>query len=205
MQLFIRKPENKQLTIKNMALSDILDKIKEETEAKIKELNEQYEAKLSALESEFEEKKQKAKAQMDSQVSANSKKIVSKMETLAKMEAKNKLLKEKRALLDEIFNEALNKLSSAENYKDMLVALLKNSNIEGDDVLIMPAKGKEEETKAALQASGKPYKLADKSADIKGGFILKSEKIEIDSSFESILYKQLKDQLELEIAKFLFT
>jgi len=188
-----------------MALSDILDKIKEETDLKMAELNEEYEAKILAFEAEIKEKKEKAKKEMDEQVKVNSKKILNKMETAAMMEAKSKLLKEKRGLLDSIFDEVLDRLISAENYKEMIVGLLKASEIEGDNVLLVPAKGKEEVTASALSASGKPYKMADKSSHIKGGFILESDKIEINNSFESILNKQLRDDLELDVAKMLFT
>lgn len=188
-----------------MALSDILDKIKEETDSKIEELNDEYKARILALEAEVKEKKEKAKEEMDEQVRVNSKKILNKMETAAMMEAKSKLLKEKRDLLDSIFGEVLDRLVSADNYKEMITGLLKASEIEGDNVLLVPAKGKEDVTASALSASGKPYKMADKSANIKGGFILESERIEIDNSFESILNKQLRDDLELDIAKMLFT
>ncbi len=188
-----------------MALSDILEKIKEETDAKIKDLNEQFDAKLSTLESEFKEKKEKAKNEMDEQVAKNSKKILNKMETVAKMEAKNKLLKEKRALLDDIFEQALEALIQADDYQEMIKTLLEKTEIESDDVSVIPAKGKEDETKKALEESGKNYKMAEKSADIKGGFILQSDKIEVNNSFESILHKQLRDDLELDIAKMLFT
>jgi len=187
-----------------MALSDILDKIKEETEAKMAEINSEYEAKTLALEAEFKEKKEKSKAEMDSQVITNSKKILNKMKTAAMMEAKSKLLREKRELLDSIFADVLEKLSAADNYKEMIEGLLKNSDIEGEDVLLVPAKGKEDVTARALLASGKSYKMSDESIGIKGGFILESDKIEIDNSFESILNKQLRDDLELDIAKMLF-
>lgn len=187
-----------------MALSDILEKIKEETDAKIKDLNEQFEAKLATLEADFEKKKEKAKNEMDEQVARNSKKILNKMETVAKMEAKNKLLKEKRDLLDDIFNNALEALVQEDEYRKMITSLLKKTDIEGDDVRVIPAKGKEDETKKALEESGKKYTMAEKSADIKGGFILQSEKIEVNNSFESILHKQLRDDLELDIAKMLF-
>jgi V/A-type H+-transporting ATPase subunit E len=187
-----------------MALSDILDKIKEETDSKMREINEQHEAKLSTLEVDFKEKKDASKAEMDQQVTANSKKILNKMETVAKMEAKNKLLRDKRELLDSVFAEALDSIVNSGEYKNIITSLLKSSNIEGN-VVVVPAAGKENETSSALSASGKSYKMANESADIKGGFILKSDKMEIDNSFESILYKQLRDNLELDIAKMLFT
>ena len=126
------------------------------------------------------------------------------MTTHAKMEAKNKLLGEKRELLDAIFDEALKQLVSSPNYKDMLVNLFKHTSLKGDDVEVCPANGKEEETRAAIAASGKEYKMCDCKSNIKGGFILKSAKIEIDNSFESILNKQLRSDLELEVARTLF-
>ncbi|MFC1647728.1 V-type ATP synthase subunit E [Patescibacteria group bacterium] len=187
-----------------MALTDILDQIKKDTEEKMKTLKKEHADKLKGIDEEFEKKEKDSSKEMDEQVAENSKKILNKMKTHAKMEAKNKLLKEKRELMDSIFKEALKQLVNSDNYKDMLVSLLKHTGLKGDDVKVCPAKGKEEETKSAIEASGKEYKLCDCSADIKGGFILKSEKIEIDNSFESILNKQLKDDLELEVAKTLF-
>lgn len=187
-----------------MALKDILDQIKEETQKKLDEINEEFDKKMQDINEEFERKMAKARAKTDEQVEVNSKKIMNKMTTVAKMEAKNKLLKEKRELIDEIFGEALEKLSESKNYKSLIKELLKRSAIKGDDVKLIPAKGKEKETSEALSESGLSYKLADKSANIKSGFILKSGKIEINNSFDSILNKQLRDELELDIAKILF-
>jgi len=187
-----------------MALTDILEEIKKETEDKLKTLEKEHADKLKGLDEKFTEMKKEAEAEMDEQVAENSKKILNKMTTHAKMEAKNKLIREKRDLIEGVFEQALDKLAKSDNYKDMLVALLKHGGISGDDVTVCPAKGKEEETKAAISAAGKDYKLCDKSLDIKGGFVLRSAKIEIDNSFESILYKQLKDDLELEVAGSLF-
>ncbi len=187
-----------------MALTDILEEIKKETEEKMKALEKTHADKLKGLDKKFEEKKKEAEEEMDEQVSENSKKILNKMTTHAKMEAKNKLIREKRDLIESIFKAALDELARSDKYKEMLVNLLKNSDIEGEDVKICPAKGREEETKSAISAAGKDYALCQESLPIAGGFVIKSDKIEIDNSFESILYKQLKDDLELEVAKSLF-
>ena len=187
-----------------MALEDIIEQIKKENQKKVDEINEEYDKKMKKLDKELEDMKQEAKAATNNQVETNSKKIMNKMTTVAKMEAKNKLLQEKRELIDEIFKSALNKLTESEDYKKLVKELLVHSKIEGDDIKVIPAKGKEDETKEALEDSGKDYEMADESADIRGGFILVSEKVEVDNSFESILNKQLKDEIELEIAKTLF-
>ncbi len=188
-----------------MALSDILEQIKKETQEKLDTLKKEHEQVIQKIDAEFEKLKKTAEQDMEEKVSVNSKKIRNKMITLAKMEAKNKLLKEKREIMDAVFKEALEVLVSSSDYQKLLTELLKHSSVKGDSIKIVPAKGKESDTKAALAASGKSYELDDKSADIKGGFILKSDKIEIDNSFEAILFKQLRDDLELEVAKNLFS
>lgn len=186
-----------------MALADILQKIQKETEEKLKKLEEGHKAKLKKLEDEYEKKKKVAAEDMEKKVAANVEKIHNKAKILAKMEAKNKLLKEKRELIDKLFDEALEKLSKSSEYEKFITSLMSRSSLEGD-VYVVPAKGKEDETKKAIKESKKDYKLVDKPAPIKGGFILKTDKIEVDNSFESILKKELKYELELEIAKILF-
>jgi vacuolar-type H+-ATPase subunit E/Vma4 len=188
----------------NMALKDILEQIKKETEEKINTLKKEHDKKMKEIDSKFGALKKEAGKEMNEQVKVNSKKILNKMSTVAKMEAKNKLLKEKRELLDVIFETALEKLASSGDYQKMLTGLLKHSELSGEGITVVPAKGKESDTKAAVENSGKNYRIAERSAAIKGGFILKSDKIEIDNSFESILNKQLRDDLELEVAKTLF-
>lgn len=187
-----------------MALSDILEQIKKETESKMESLNKEFDKKLKALEEDYENRKKVASEEMDEQVAQNSAKILNKMTTHAKMESKNKLLKEKRELMAGLFDAALEQLANSSNYQDLIVGLLKHTSVHGDDITICPPKGKEDVTRHAISAAGKDYKLCEKSLNIKGGFVLKSAKIEVDNSFESILNKQLKSDLELEVAKTLF-
>ena len=188
-----------------MALQDILEQITSETEQKLDGIQAKHEDALKKLENEFAVLTKKTDQSMEEKVKANSVKIMNKMTTHARMEAKNKLLREKRGIMDEVFETALDSLISAGNYKDNLVHLLKNSKIEGENISVIPAKGKEDVTKSALQTSGKSYQMANKTADIRGGFILESDKIEIDNSFGSILNNQLRGNLELEVAKTLFS
>ena len=84
--------------------------------------------------------------------------------------------------------------------------MLNKADLEGEgEVKVVSAKGKEDSTKKAIAASGKNYSIDDKSINIQGGFILKTEKIEIDNSFETIIKKQLREELEINVHKLLFT
>ncbi|MBU1992875.1 MAG: V-type ATP synthase subunit E [Patescibacteria group bacterium] len=187
-----------------MALQDILEKIKKEAGVSLKKLEDEHRAKAKKLEEEYERKKKAAAEDMELKVKKNTEKIREKAEILAKMEAKNELLKEKRKVINTVFEEAIEAISKSSHYEDILAGLLKKCDLEGDNAEVVPAKGKENETKKALSASGKSYKIAEHATHIKGGFILKGGKMEIDNSFESIIGKELKDELELEIAKVLF-
>lgn len=187
-----------------MALSDILEKIKEEAEAKIAELEKEYKAKIEQLEKENKEKQKDIDEEMHRKVEENNKKIIAKAENLAEIERKNQLLHAKRQIIEESLENSIVELSKLDNYEEVVMTMLKNTELKGDNVVVVPAKGKEETTKAAIQKSGKNYFLSEKSASITGGFILKTDTVEIDNSFSTIVKEQLREDLEIKLHKQLF-
>lgn len=187
-----------------MALSDILAKIKEEIQNQAKEFEKAHEAELAELKKQFADKEKDQASAMDKKVENHCSRIIEKTEILAEMEGKNALLHAKREMIDEIFEAATEELVKSSKYEEILVDLLKKADFKEDSVEIVPAKGKEAETKKAISASGKHFKMSEKSAHIKGGFIIRSKEIEIDNSFKTIIQTQLRDDLEIEVAKLLF-
>lgn len=187
-----------------MALQDILDKISQQTEEKLKQLATQFENEKKRLAEENDRKKGKISEDMEKKVEDNQRKIMEKAETLAERETKNQILTAKHKVLEEALEEAANKLSKAENYEEILAGMMQKIQIQ-DDAVIIPARGKEEATKKALQKSGKSFSISEKSANIKGGFILQTDTLEIDNSFETIIKNQLRSELEIKLHKLLFT
>lgn len=187
-----------------MALQDILEKLEKEAETAIAQLEAEFEEKKKELEKTAAAKLKEVEKNMDTLLEADTEKLREKIRMEAQMEAKNKLLTAKRALLWEILNKAVKQLHAAENYEEILVHMLKKTDLE-ESAEIVPAKGKEQQTKNAIHASGKKYRLSEHSANIAGGFILKTEKIEMDNSFETILLQELKQNLEIEMHKLLFS
>lgn len=186
-----------------MALTDILAKIKKETDEKIAQLEKNFEAKKKSLEEEDREKRKRIENDMDEKVEERSKKLIEKAENLAERERKNKFLQAKHRLIDKALEQTIAALISSDKYETFIVNMLKKSDLKGD-VVVVPAKGKEDLTKKAIKESGKDYSLADHSAHIKGGFILKTEKIEVDNSFEMIIGGQLREDLEIKLHKLMF-
>ncbi|MFH1534065.1 MAG: hypothetical protein ABID64_03980 [Nitrospirota bacterium] len=187
-----------------MALSDILEKIKKEAALKVAELEKEYKAKIEQLEKENKEKQKDIDEEMHRKVEENTKKIIAKAENLAEIERKNQLLHAKRQILEEALESAVEELSKLDNYEEVLTTMLKNTELKGDNVVVVPAKGKEEATKAAIQKSGKSYFLSEKSEKLSGGFILKTDTVEIDNSFSTIVKEQLREDLEIKLNKLLF-
>lgn len=185
-----------------MALTDILEKIDKEAQAQINELVTEFEKKKKELESEAKESQKKAEAEMAAKAEADAARMTETAKLEAEMAAKNQLLRAKREIIDETLKKAVEKLSDSDNYEEILTEIIKRADIEAAQVI--PAEGKEEATRSAIQKSGKGYTLASESAKIAGGFILKSEKLEIDNSFETIILQELRPDLEIELHKLLF-
>ncbi len=187
-----------------MALIDIIKKIDKEAANKIAQLEKDFERKKQSLEDTYKKKQKALDEEIHTKIEEKNQKILEKTKMLGEMEAKNILLKEKRAIIGETVDQAIETLASSDKLEDILVSMLKNVDIDSENIVITPAKGKEEVTKKAIKAAGKDFFLSDKSANIKGGFIVKTEKIEIDNSFETIIKEQLKEVIEIELNKTLF-
>jgi V/A-type H+/Na+-transporting ATPase subunit E len=187
-----------------MPLIDILDKIKKDTDDFIAKLEREYKEKRDKLEKESKEKQKKIDEDIFKKIEEKSKKIIEKAKNLAEREEKNKFLLAKRELIDNAMTQAIENLSKSKDYETIITNMLKVANIEDENVVIIPSKGREEVTKNAIKNSGRSFYLSDKSSNIKGGFILKTEKIEIDNSFETLINEQLRDNLEIKINKLLF-
>jgi len=187
-----------------MALADILEKINKETLQRIKKLEDEFSAKKKELEKSYDKKQKEIEENMHVKVEENSKKIIEKAENLAEREAKNRLLEGKRRIIDEALEEAIENLSKSDDYEKILTDMLEKTPIEDENAVVIPAKGKEDHTKKAIQKSGKKYFLSEKHGDFKGGFIIKTDKIEIDNSFETIINDQLKEELAIKLHKTLF-
>lgn len=185
-----------------MALSDILDKIQEEALVRADELKAEFETRKKALQTQNLEILKKLEEDNDRRTAAEAAGIKEKAQMEAEMEAKNSLLKARRELIENTLVKAVEALASAERYEDLLTEMMKKADLESAEVI--PAKNKEESTAKAIAKSGKNYRLSSESGLFKGGFIIKSDKIEIDNSFETVITGQLKNMLEIELNKMFF-
>jgi V/A-type H+/Na+-transporting ATPase subunit E len=129
----------------------------------------------------------------------------------ANLKARNEKLKAKQEVISEIFQssiEALCKISE-DDFKKFVKTSILNSNITGNQKIILNNEGKKIISEAELLEINKELKskasvvLSKETGNFKGGFILEKDGIEINNTFEALV-DSLKDDLSQEVARELF-
>ncbi|WP_294401381.1 V-type ATP synthase subunit E [uncultured Clostridium sp.] len=130
----------------------------------------------------------------------------------AELHARNEKLEAKQKVIKEVFETSVKELSncSAEDLKGFVKEVILNTEIEGEQNLILNANGKKAIDEAFVaeinEKLGKKavIKLSDETGKFEGGFILERNGIEINNTFEALV-GSLKDDLSLEVARVLFS
>lgn len=188
-----------------MALKDIINTICDEAKKKAKIIKDEVAKKIKELEEEYKAKAKEEEEKVLDEAKRDEERILDEAKFEARLSAKNTLLAKKQELIDKVFEVALDKLAtlSEDKYSKLLVSLLKQSSELEGRVEVVPVKGKEKITEEAIKGVKRDFVLSTQTTDKKGGFILRSEDIEIDNTFEA-LFKERREELETKIAQLLF-
>lgn len=190
--------------------SKIISDAEERKESIIKAANEEK-AKIIAKKQSIAELEKSAmieKAEVEAKT--RHERIVSS----AELKARNEKLAAKQVVIDSVFEKSVDELYSMsdEEMKNFMKNVIVNSDITGDENIILNEKGKSildkkllEEINSELKSNGKIGELTISSEvrNFKGGFILEKDGIEINNTFEDLV-NSLRDDLEFEVAKVLF-
>ena len=196
------------------SIENLTSKILEEANARKKEILSEAEAeKNKIIEKKIAEAKIfEAEVIKKSKVEAETRKerIISN----AELTVRNKKLEVKQNIISKVFEEAVEGLCnfSEEDFKTFLKKSIKNSDITGEENLILNSKGKKiisndflNEINESLKKAGKKgnLKISSETGTFKGGFILEKDGIEINNTFEALV-SSIKDDLEYDVAIVLF-
>lgn len=137
----------------------------------------------------------------------------------AEQNKKQNVLANKKQIIKDVFNEALNRLLmlNDEDLKELVINYLKKANIKGNEIIRVNQKDYNKYQKLFSSKQNNNLDLLNKMlnidkgkltldeqfANIKGGFIIISDYFDIDNSFETIL-ETLEGDLETTIASKLF-
>ncbi len=132
----------------------------------------------------------------------------------AELKARNEKLAAKQSVIDSVFDQSIEELCKMSNddMKKFIKNMILNSDITGDEKIILNKEGKSlldnsllNTINSELKANGKKGELtiSDEVRTFKGGFILEKDGIEINNTFEDLVNSS-RDDLEFEVANVLF-
>lgn len=132
----------------------------------------------------------------------------------ANLQVRDMKLSAKIEVLDKVFNDSIQKLNGMTTSE--MINFIRNSilssEIDGDEEIIIDSRNLVitpqfvEELNKELKSKGKigKLKLSSENRNIGGGYILAKNGIEINNTFD-FLVKSLRDDIESEVAKVLFS
>jgi V/A-type H+-transporting ATPase subunit E len=132
----------------------------------------------------------------------------------AQLEARNKKLLAKQGIFNMIFQEVEDRLSkmNLDDYQQFVRSSILSLDIEGDEEIIMSIDDKAKlpndfisNLNNELINSGRVgnLRLSEDSSDLRGGYILSKNGIDINNSFKAMI-TSLRDELEFGVNKILF-
>lgn len=191
----------------NNITSKILRDAEERKDAVLAEANEEKEKILSKKIAKAKELEKEIIKTAEAEAKRRKEKAISS----ATLKVRNDKLAAKQEVIAKVFEESIEKLSSIKG--DDFLRYIRNSILSlgeiGEQRLILNKEGLEQvdltfiyELNQALGEKGN-IKLSSEAGNFKGGFILESNGIEINNTYEALV-DSLRDELEYEVAEVLF-
>ncbi|MEW5804568.1 MAG: V-type ATP synthase subunit E [bacterium] len=198
-----------------MSLEKILEKIQFDARQKSEAITLKAEDDAARIIAGAEKKAQDESRQVIDKAMRSAQQKSKRMVLSADLALRKEILAEKRAKIQNCYQEAMQKLYQMpdKDYLDIVQKMLIASYTpETPEVIICERDGERidqrfiDQVNTALRKQGRNGRLSlsAERRNFDGGFILKGERVEIDNSFASIL-KYQESELDVEIAKILFS
>ncbi len=197
-----------------MAMEGILEKIRKNAEERVTAIEEEGRLERHEIASKAESQARQIRERILKEASQKADLHNRQASVSAELEHRKEILKEKRKLMEDSFRAALDELLHlpTEEYRALVRKMLLKLVGGGEErILVSPEDQKRIDGKFLdavndeLRRAGKDgrLRLEGTSPNLRGGFILQTEDVEVDCSFGSLL-DQLKDELQAEVAGILF-
>ena len=175
-----------------------IDRVLGEARAEAEKITARYQAQADAEAADLDARNKKAAAEREERLAGT-----------AQMEARKAALAAKQEMVEKAYGLALQKLCSLpeEKYTAVLAELLIQASSTGKEEVIFSDKDRRKVGKAAVEKAnkdgGKKLTLSGETRSIHGGFILRSENVEVNCAFDTLVRLQ-KAETAGEVVKKLF-
>jgi len=198
--------QGKAARLKQKIISDA----EAEADKILKEGADEAEALLGAARAEAD----KITSDFEARAEAEAKEHVRRQVSLRELDARKTVLTEKGKMIDEVFEKVLEELVRQDRDGGHALTrdlLLKAIEVGDEEIIVSPDDRKAigdsflESLNNELTASSRrgEVTLSDETRQIRGGFVLRRGRLEVNATFETLLL-MLRDDVETEVADLLF-
>lgn len=183
----------------------ITARIEADGRAEAETILEKGRAEAAAVEEEYRRRAESECAALKEQAEKKAREREERLVSAAAMESRKTLLAARQEMVEKAFAQALDRLCSLprEEYVEVLAALLERCATGGEEVIFSRADRERVGEEALKKAAGKQLRLAEETRPLRGGFILRKGKVEVNCAFETLVRLQ-KGQCAAQAAKLLF-
>ncbi len=195
-----------------MAIDDILRQIENDARAQGDTLLSNAGAEADSIREKAARQAEELRAEETSKAHERAEEHAGRIETLAGLELRKDVLKEKKDIIGDAFARAEDKIASLPpgEYRAFLKPIILKAVESGNEEIIPPAGRREVFTPEFIQSlndeiapSGGALRLSEDSGDFSGGFILREGKMQTNLTLKSLIASG-RDRLEPQVAKILF-
>ena len=174
-----------------------IDALLASAQAEVAEIEQDYQRRAEALRAQLLERSEKAALEREE-----------RLISAAKMEGRKALLAARQDLVEQAFLAAQAKLCLLPHNEaiEVLAKLMVRASASGQEEVIFSQADRERIGAAAVEkanAAGKHLRLAEETRSIRGGFILREGRVEINCAFETLVRLE-KSRSAAAVAKLLF-
>jgi V/A-type H+-transporting ATPase subunit E len=195
-----------------MDTEQVVEKILSEAQAEADKIKSEARDKAAAQEAELAAKLKNFRKETKTLAQKAAQEKTRRMLAAARMDTRKELLSCKVALLNEVFDKAREKIKELpeKQYHEFVESLMHKAIESGDEEVVIGAEDSRFSNgliKSINRKLGPGFKgnlqLANDTADIDGGFILRRGNIQVNVSV-GVLLAEAKEQMEIELAAELF-
>lgn len=197
-----------------MAANTIIEKINQEAEQDAANLLAQAREEADAVANQFDAETEKIAASIKEKSQSEIKEMHRRNELMLRLEARKHTLTVKRKLMDEVFEEAEEKLSQMNDndWEKMIIRFVCNAVSSGDEKLQVPEKDREKyqngllrKINSEIEKKGMHGKLTldDEPASFESGVMIVGVSYDINGDFKERV-SEVRSVTEKEVANLLF-
>ena len=183
----------------------ITARIEADGRAEAEAILEKGRAEAAAVEEEYRRRAESERAALKEQAEKKAREREERLVSAAAMESRKTLLAARQEMVEKAFAQALDRLCSLPREEDVevLAALLERCATGGEEVIFSRADRERVGEETLKKAAGKQLRLAEETRPLRGGFVLRKGKVEVNCAFETLVRLQ-KGQCAAQAAKLLF-